>query len=332
VQSLVIGDSHDLLGGKTMKDFNMDLQNKFLSRLKELQSKGVSQNAVATQIGVSSSLISQYKSGTYPGDVKEIEDKVKGWLERSESKDKNLVISYVEIKATKSIFKAIETCQRDKDFSVIIGNAGVSKTETCKRYIELNKSGIYIKINQSTRGALLRSIAKQLNISMQGNTITLYEKIIGVLSGRDWVIIVDEADYLKENCKELLRHISDDAGIGVCLVGLPRLEMQLVNATDDYQQLVRRIGTFLDLNKINTYSIDDCKVIMKSVWNNISDDVVKSFFKASKMSIGTLSKLMMKSHEISLEAGFDCPDMSVLDMAKSIVMRASSSMIGVKLW
>lgn len=306
----------------------MNLQQSFNEKLKELQGKGVSQNAVAIQIGVSSSLLSQFKSGSYPGDVKEIEDKVKAWLERTSLRETSLSVPYVDILATKAIFRAIQNCQRDKDFSVIVGNAGVSKTETCKRYLEQNKSGIYVKINQSTRGALLRSIAKALLVDVRGNTITLYEKIVALLSGRDWVIIVDEADYLHENCKELLRHISDDAQVGVCLVGLPRLEMQLVSeAKEDYQQLVRRIGTFLNINHDVPYSVSDCEKIIRSVWSTMSSELVKEFFKASKCSIGTLTKLMKKANEIASENNRDLPVFEDVEQAKKIVMRASSSLV-----
>lgn len=304
------------------------IREKFLLYLQELQEKGVSQNSISEQLGVSSAVISQYKNNNYPGDVEKLEQKIASWLNRLELQKKRIQIPYVEITATKAIFKAIGVCQRDKDFSVIVGNAGLSKTLTAKRYIEVNKTGIYIKINQSTRGTMLRAIAKQLGIDQKGNTVSLYERIVHALTGLDTVLIVDEADYLKENCKELLRHISDDAGVGVCLIGLPRLEMQLVaESKEDYQQLVRRIGSFLNLNKDATYCIDDARKIMSSVWDEIDDNVVSAFFKASKGSVGTLTKLMIKADEIAKEQGRDKVLLEDLEVAKTVVMRAFNSFV-----
>lgn len=310
-----------------MKDWDMNLRQKFIEKLNELSVNGISQNSIAKELGIDKSYITKYKNQDESIDVPEIEQKIRAWLETREERQQVLQIGYVDILATSAIFRAINNCKRDRDFSVIVGSAGSSKTWTVKKYIEMN-TGIYIKINQSTRGALLRTIAKALGVSMSGSTITLYEKVIGSLAGRDTVIIVDEADYLHENCKELLRHISDDAQVGICLIGLPRLEMQLVSeAKEDYQQLLRRVGTFLNLNIDVPYTTADCEKILKSVWVDISPELVTQFYRASKGSIGTLTKLMVKSHEMTVESGRRLPAAADLEIAKKTNMRSCNTLV-----
>lgn len=50
--------------------------------------KGYSQTQVARAIGKSSTLISQYIQGKYPGDVKNIDELVSGFITREREKEK----------------------------------------------------------------------------------------------------------------------------------------------------------------------------------------------------------------------------------------------------
>lgn len=309
------------------KGYNMDVHTIFMEKLEELQKKGISQNKIAEQIGVSSGQISMYKSGVYEGDIQNLEAKLLNWFDILKRKEKKLIVPYVEISATKLIYKAIDASQRDKDFSVIIGNAGNGKTETCKKYASENKLSLYIKINRSTVGVLLRAIAKELRIDSVGVTITLFERIINCMKGRDFVIVVDEADYLNNKCLEMLRHISDDAEVGVVLIGLPRLQTMITDFKADYQQLLRRIGTFLDMSQNGKYNIVDATSIINSVFPTMKEDTIKEFYKLSKGSIGTLTKLLGKSFEIAIQNSRDVPTIIDLEASCKVVMRAGFSLI-----
>lgn len=308
------------------EEFDMSLHNKFLSELEREIADGGSQAKIAREIGVSASAISSYKSGktvTEGGDISKIEAKIKSWLDLQNRKTEKLKIPYVEIGVTDVIYRAIDTCQGDHDFTVIIGKAGTSKTETIKRYVEENKLSIYLKINKATVGALMRSLAGVLNIDISGSTISLYERVISFLRGKEWVIIVDEADYLNEKCLQMLRHISDDAGIGIALVGLPRIKGIISGQKEDYSQLHSRVGTLLDLDDGNwKYNINDAVKIIKSVWININQEIVKEFFDKSKGSIRTLVKLIDKAYVIAIKNNRKIPEHSDIDEAKKVVMRA----------
>ncbi|MBN2546540.1 MAG: AAA family ATPase [Spirochaetes bacterium] len=308
--------------------YDMSIHEQFLKKLEKMQSEGISQAEISRQIGVSSSAISMYKSGAYDGAMGGFEEKIKSWLSLQDRKNQKLVIPYCEIGATNVIYQSIDTCQRDKDFAVIIGKAGTSKTLTAKNYVRDNKMSIYIKMNKSTVGALLRAIGRELKIDLSGSSVTLYEKIIGFLKGKEWVIVVDEADYLNDKCFQMLRHISDDAEIGVALIGLERLEGILISQKDDYQQLLRRIGTFLNLSDGKwKYNLQDAGRIIKSVWHGLKEDIVKDFFEKSKGSIGTLTKLMDKAYEIALKNGKTIPELIDIEDAKKVVMRACNRIV-----
>jgi hypothetical protein len=310
------------------QEYDMNIHEKFLVKLDELRSKGVTQVSIAEQIGVSDQLLTGYKGGYYNGDIKKLEAKIKTWLERLEREANKIEIPYVQINATKPIFKVINSAQRDRDFGIIVGKAGTSKSMTIAKYIEQNKGTLYIKINRSSTGALIRSLASQLGIAIKGGNISVYENIVNYLKGKNWVIIVDEADYLKENCLQLLRNISDDAEIGIVLAGLPRLINNLLDQKEDHQQLVRRVGTVLDLSiKEVHYTIQDAEKILRAVWKDISHEIISLFFEKSKNCIGTLTKLMVKSHEIAQQNAREKITIDDVNEASKVVMRSSNILV-----
>jgi DNA transposition AAA+ family ATPase len=300
----------------------MELHARFLSLLEEAD---MSQNQVASQIGISASLVSAYKNGTYDNNIPEIEKKIRLWIEKKNVQEESLTIPYSEVEATRLIMQTINTAKRDRDFAVIVGKAGCSKSETIKRYCRENKGSILIKINKSATGILLRSIAQSIGIECKGGNTSLYEKIISFLRGKNIVMIVDEADYLKENCLQLLRHISDDAGIGIVLVGLLRLEFNILSQNEDYQQLARRIGTFLNLNVDGKYCQADAEKIVRSVWKEAEHEIVTEFYKQSKSCLGTLTKLMEKANYISAKNNRMIPSMDDIRESAKVVFRCSNA-------
>ena len=303
------------------KGYNMEVHNELSKKIEVLKSRGMSQNAISNKMGISSAALSSYLSGAYPN-PETIEFKIRTFLERNEREQEKLEVNYVSIKATPYIVQAINACQRDKDFAVIVGHTGTSKTWTIKKkYLPENPSAIYIKCNKSAVGQLLRMIAVSLKIDIKGNSSSLYEKIINNVRNKDYVLIVDEADYLNEKCLQMLRNISDDGNIGVALVGLPRLVETISKQDEDYQQLLRRVGTYLDLRTIGKYDLSDAEKIVKDCFPDAKKELIEKFYFTSKGCIGTLTKLIEKSFEIAKNNNRVMVEPEDIERSKEVILR-----------
>jgi len=143
--------------------------------------------------------------------------------------------------------------------------------------------------------------------------------VIEAMTGRDAVLIIDEADYLSDSSLELLRRvINDKSHTGVVLVGLPRLEFKIRNLRNDHQQLQSRIGVMVKLGKLKKADADK---IIAGVWDDIAKDAADAFIQTANGSTRTLVKLMGRVHQIMGINKAEKPDMEIIAEAGELLMR-----------
>jgi DNA transposition AAA+ family ATPase len=261
------------------------------------EGKRLSQSRVAKELGVSPGLISAYKSRTYSGSIAVIEDKIRKFLDREERRVSDVVIPVVETTTVENIRRAVEMAHDYKDIAVITGDAGTGKTTAITRYAEESRAAIAVYAPRDvTQSKLIIEVARAVGVDLKGGKWVLIDRIVGELKGRDTVLIIDQADYLTDATLELLRCIIVDmAGIGLVLIGLPRLKTKLENLRNDHEQLLSRVGTFL---KVERMKPADAARIIQSVWQPASAEVISAMTKSANGSVRTLVKLIECVHRI----------------------------------
>lgn len=259
---------------------------------------GVSYAQIARSIGLSPTTISLWMSGTYQGDCKKVTDAIMNYLEREKDKSR-LMTHEKQFVMTTNVKKGFETarmCHLDGEIGVLYGEAGCGKTTICHEYVKLNTDAILIEadLGYSARTVFVE-LHQRLGLSGQGVLHDMLNECIQKLTNSGRLIIIDEAENLPHRALEMIRRVYDKAGVGILLVGLPRLLNNLRGRQHEYAQLYSRVGIATRLATLNNV---DAEKIVKAFLPDI-EDVWKDFYTSSKGNTRTLEKMCMRAARIA---------------------------------
>jgi DNA transposition AAA+ family ATPase len=193
---------------KKETEYNEELYARFFELVGTPdEKKRISQAKAAQALGYSSGVISAYKSRTYNGAVKNLEDKIEAWLKREARRLEKVDIPTAETSVMDQVRKAATIAQDDADIAVIVGgDAGTGKTTALRRYEAESHSAFLIEVDPSfTKNVLVTEIARALGVDVKGGMTVVIGRIVEALRERDAVLIIDEADYLSDSSLELVR-------------------------------------------------------------------------------------------------------------------------------
>ena len=296
---------------------NLEVKERLEAALEKF---GVSQNRAASDMGYSGAVLSSYRSGNYKGDVEKLENSILSWIGRNEKALSRKKVPIVELKVISS---AIAEAHTGRDIALIVADAGAGKTSAARFYERQNPTTvIYINIVSGTnRKMLVTEIARQLSLdTIRVSLNTLIRQVADTLSSRDMVVILDEADYLKNDALEFTRRLVYDLeNSGLVLIGLPRLTALIQNLRNDHRQLESRIGIYLPVPGL---SKSDAKKIASAVWQDVDSDVVDAIYAISKTDVRQFTKIIERTQSVMALNKMEVPTIDAVEMgAKRIIRR-----------
>jgi len=258
----------------------------------------LSQRRCAGAIGISTGTLSEWLSGTYIGNTQRIEDSVRDFLERQrelqEAPRKGMEFAMTSV--ARKVFEVARICHLDREIGVCYGAAGLGKTEAVREYARKNPDVILVEVDLGhTAKALFSELHRMLNMDGFGTVHNMFGEIVEKLRGSDSLIIVDEAEHLPYRALELLRRIHDKAGIGIMLVGMPRLLSNLRGRKGEYAQLYSRVGIAARLEGLRP---EDTRMIVEAIIPT-ANGLSRAFHDASTANTRTLSKLIARSMRVA---------------------------------
>lgn len=278
-----------------MKPLNSEPRKELKSLMEE---KGLSLSSVSRALGISLTVLSQWLSNSYPGNVTKIDAAVKSFLERQKERLKasRKQTVFVMTSVAQKVFEVARICHLDEEIGVCYGHAGLGKTEAIKEYTRRNPDVLLIEADLGcTAKVVFAEIHKKLGMEGRGSIHDMFEDVISKLRDSGRLIIADEAENLPYKALELLRRVHDKAGIGILLVGMPRLLSNLRGKKGEYAQLYSRVGIAGKLESLRPQDTE--KIILSAIPS--SNGLWKTFHEASNGNTRVLGKLLLRSVRVA---------------------------------
>jgi hypothetical protein len=253
---------------------------------------------VSRSIGMSTAAISQWMRGEYKGDNDAIDNKIYGFLalqkERKESP--GLDIPFVATSVTKAVFEILKLCHLDNEIGVIYGESGLGKTKSVREYTRRHKDVILVEVDLGfSARTLFAEINRALGLSGIGHLHGLFEDAVARLRRSGRLLIIDEAEQLPYRALEMTRRLHDKAGIGIVLIGMPRLVENLRGRKEEYKQLYSRVGVAAQLSKL---SKDDVTSLINSAMPG-ANGLTAAFYEESRHNARHLRMLLRRSDRLA---------------------------------
>lgn len=266
---------------------------------KYIEETGLSQSKVATQLGVSPAVISQYLQGKYSGDVEKIDQLVLQLVEHAKEsvkQQRGLNLGFVKTTQAHHVMATCKKCHVSGGIMVVVGEAGLGKTMALKQYAQDSNQVVMIEVDPTfTPKVLLIELCEALGVEPTRNTHDNMKNIVAKLVGSKKLIIIDEAELLSYKALEILRRIQDKSNIGLLLAGMPRLRANLRGSRGELKQIFSRVDFFYELKSLSS---QDVGILSESALG--TDEFNDLLFRLCDGNARKLSKIFKESHSLAV--------------------------------
>ena len=253
---------------------------------------GKTQNQVAKEMGISSSVISQFLKGAYTGDNENTAKSISQYLEiaRERLSDAKETTFYEGLQNTKEVLLACKYAHRKNEIVLVRGDAGAGKTTALEHYMAHNTGVIFVTADSCTVSptAILNLIAEEMGLKPINSKARIMKTLITNLAETSRLVIIDEADHLSFDALQAIRNLNDKCKIGIVLAGNNKLYNQMVTGPrgGEYDQIRTRIIKRAKVS--NNYSPDEISAIFPNLDNKSLNYIVRL---ARKESLRAASKI-----------------------------------------
>lgn len=211
--------------------------------------------------GVGVSTVCQLLNGDYNHSTTDMHLRsLNNWIEQDERRRRaalgrrtitnTAVVHWIE--------SAAEICRQNSFMGIVMGPSGIGKTITAKAITKKVVGSIYVLATQSnaSQQKLLKTLCDKLNVGTSSRRkdlvgVNSFDRLCTALDNTDTLIVVDDADKLRETAIELLREVHDATGVPILLIGVVALWERILRMDDeDRGQLKSRFGIRYNLRKV----------------------------------------------------------------------------------
>lgn len=259
-----------------------------------IEAEGISQRAVADEVGIAYGTFTPWLGGTYKGDTVDKALAVRRWLETRQERDRTRAIlptppEFQMTATAEHIFNVLSYAQGAPDFGVIVGGAGIGKTEAIKAYSKRNSNVFVVTMEPclASPNNMLSEIADVVGV-MERRAAYLSRAITAKLRSAAALVVIDEAQHLSSAALDQLRTIHDKANVGIVVSGNESIFSRLQGGerSSQFAQLYRRVGMRMVQPKARARDI--CALI--EAWR-ITDERVIALLKVVAAKPGALGQM-----------------------------------------
>lgn len=276
-----------------------ELVLKIQSEIKKRIDNGMSQNEIATKIGVSKATLSMLNNGKIDDISDEMVRKIAASLNINSTSEEWHIVK------TENMAKIHMVCKEGKQYSrflSITATSGQGKTTALTVFEQSNPNTYYVLCNVlMSQKSFLQKIAQSMGLTQIGNKEELLESIIkGLKSKEKPLLILDDAGKLKNDVYKILQLIYDEckANTGIIIAGVPFLETHITKLKERqkncFPELYRRIGYWERLENVSDGMIRSIAKLYQ-----INDVKALNFLCKYVDNLGTLSEWIINARRIA---------------------------------
>lgn len=276
---------------------------------KMLEAGDINQKTLAQRIGYSPATVSTYLNGTYPGDLKNLEDALVKYLNLTKINQeyKRVVLSFEKTSIAQRIFNVAQMCQLNGEIGICVGTSGLGKTTAIKQYAHEGSGVILVDPNEDTTPkAVLKQIAEQIKLP-ESNSISpknIIGEIVKRLNNSGYLVIVDESENINTACFRMLRKIHDrcNFSFGLLFIGTEKLYVNLRRLQGEFSYITNRIGYVEQLDKLKG---SDVELLVKQIFPKCAQEDVKVFEEYTNKNARILFNTIKRVHDLMASGGVE---------------------------
>ncbi len=270
---------------------------KLTSRTREVcQRYGWSKSEASRRSAVPAGTFSQWYDGNYAGKIENVSARIKRWLDSVDELSAAaaripVAPGYVDTPTSRELTENLLYAQMMPEMIVATLGAGMGKTVTANAYRDSHPHAYLVTMRPLTASVhgMLLEFCQALDV--QERSPAKLDRALGEKlrrNGRNTLLIVDEAQHLKDQAVNQLRYFLDIYGCGIALLGNEELYGRFGGAkpTPEYAQLHRRIGK--RMKRLQPQE-GDIEAIVRA-WG-IEDDGIAALCRAIGRKPGALSQI-----------------------------------------
>ncbi len=275
------------------------------------------QRQVAKELALSEAVVSQFLKGIYIGSNETVAAQVLSYLESGKQRQISAKAPEFspDLRNAKKVTFAARYAHLNNDIALVYGAAGAGKTTALKEYAKNNRGVIYIAADTSVKTArtVLFLILEALGEETRGTEFILTRRLVGLLSGTNRLLIIDEADHLSFNALQAVRNLNDVAGIGIVFSGNDIIKYQMYGrGSVKLDQLRTRVG--IEKTVSNSYTFEEIESLFPSLDKECASELlavackdslrtaVKRYIFAMNYAASEDKKVTLKSFKTAAQA------------------------------
>ncbi len=189
------------------------------------RTRGISNADAAKQIGVGSSTLLAWLSGSYAGNNARVAEQVRTWVRHQEEQTQHraalpVLPDYIATPTAEAILAVARHAQVLPDIVLVTGGAGIGKTTALREYQRTHPQ-VWLHTAEPAAAsvhAMLEGICDAMGVS-ENAANRRSRSIVKKAQGSGGLLIVDEGQHLSSAALDQLRTIHDLGRIGVVVAG-----------------------------------------------------------------------------------------------------------------
>ncbi len=220
---------------------------------------GLNQADMARVLRVSTATISQMRNEKYTGAVGRITERMSRTMSRWRDKLELVQpVDFVQTGIALEVQSALRLAHVRGEISVILGPAGVGKTQAAQQYCKEEPETLYVICGPgASPKPILTVLAGNLKEGWHGTQYQMRQKVVLALAGSEQLIIFDDVDLVPETTLQHLRLIHDQTRVGMAFLATPAYLARLKEKrSQTINQFLSRVGLEVHLGGCSDEDIE----------------------------------------------------------------------------